>query len=92
MADKNKYLYALLFDSDKKRLTIFPMRGRNIIFNDKAELDSFIDLLVGQSQSWCQAQESDPEVAFFLDLGFASGQKRSSLRKGLLSGKRKRQR
>jgi hypothetical protein len=71
---------------------VFPLRGKHLTFRNKIELDWFIEFLTARSQEWCQAEEQNPEEAFFLDLGLSNEHKRSLLRRGLLFGKRKRRR
>jgi hypothetical protein len=89
MSPNPLYLWAFTFEPNKNRLTIYPMRGTNLIFRNKPELDHFIDRLIDQSRSWYQAPEQNPEEVSCVDLGLSSEQIRRSLRRGSLFGKRK---
>jgi hypothetical protein len=87
---QSHYLWAIGIDPDKRRLTVYPMHGKDLIFHNKAEIDLFIESLVNQSRLWSQAPEQNREEVSFLDLGLTNVHKRSQLRRGLLFGKRRR--
>ena len=66
------------------------MRGKNLVFRNKSEVERFIEALRHQIQLWTQESESPQGEVSFLDFGFSNEHKREMLRRGLIFGKRKR--